>query len=29
MLLCYSLIDATHKDVDVLLLLSNSAYYVA
>ncbi|XP_066535600.1 phosphatidylinositide phosphatase SAC2 [Hoplias malabaricus] len=24
-----SLIDATHKDVDVLLLLSNSAYYVA
>ncbi|POI21081.1 hypothetical protein CIB84_015172, partial [Bambusicola thoracicus] len=23
------LIDATHKDVDVLLLLSNSAYYVA
>lgn len=25
----FSLIDATHKDVDVLLLLSNSAYYVA
>ncbi|XP_051656339.1 phosphatidylinositide phosphatase SAC2 isoform X2 [Manacus candei] len=24
-----SLIDATHRDVDVLLLLSNSAYYVA
>ncbi|XP_068022221.1 phosphatidylinositide phosphatase SAC2 isoform X2 [Melanerpes formicivorus] len=24
-----SLIDATHKDVDVLLLLSNCAYYVA
>nr|XP_056705917.1 phosphatidylinositide phosphatase SAC2 [Euleptes europaea] len=24
-----SLVDATHKDVDVLLLLSNSAYYVA
>uniref|UniRef100_A0AAY4C6S2 Inositol polyphosphate-5-phosphatase F n=1 Tax=Denticeps clupeoides TaxID=299321 RepID=A0AAY4C6S2_9TELE len=24
-----SLIDATHKDVDVLLLLSNNAYYVA
>ncbi|XP_034993179.2 phosphatidylinositide phosphatase SAC2 [Zootoca vivipara] len=24
-----SLADATHKDVDVLLLLSNSAYYVA
>ncbi|XP_038614421.1 phosphatidylinositide phosphatase SAC2 isoform X1 [Tachyglossus aculeatus] len=24
-----SLTDATHKDVDVLLLLSNSAYYVA
>uniref|UniRef100_A0A8C4T3X1 Inositol polyphosphate-5-phosphatase F n=1 Tax=Erpetoichthys calabaricus TaxID=27687 RepID=A0A8C4T3X1_ERPCA len=24
-----SLIDATHKDVDVLLLLSNAAYYVA
>ncbi|CAM4583765.1 unnamed protein product [Lepidochelys olivacea] len=24
-----SLIDATHKDVDVLLLLSNSSYYVA
>ncbi|XP_029466384.1 phosphatidylinositide phosphatase SAC2-like [Rhinatrema bivittatum] len=24
-----SLIDATHKDVDVLLLLSNSAYYIA
>ncbi|XP_061491816.1 phosphatidylinositide phosphatase SAC2 isoform X1 [Rhineura floridana] len=24
-----SLIDATHKDVDVLLLLSNTAYYVA
>uniref|UniRef100_A0A2I3GGG2 Inositol polyphosphate-5-phosphatase F n=1 Tax=Nomascus leucogenys TaxID=61853 RepID=A0A2I3GGG2_NOMLE len=23
------LIDATHRDVDVLLLLSNSAYYVA
>lgn len=28
-LLYCSLIDATHKDVDVLLLLSNSAYYVA
>uniref|UniRef100_A0A674K068 Inositol polyphosphate-5-phosphatase F n=1 Tax=Terrapene triunguis TaxID=2587831 RepID=A0A674K068_9SAUR len=27
--LFYSLIDATHKDVDVLLLLSNSSYYVA
>lgn len=25
----FSLIDATHRDVDVLLLLSNSAYYVA
>lgn len=25
----FSLIDATHKDVDVLLLLSNCAYYVA
>ncbi|PNJ65436.1 INPP5F isoform 3 [Pongo abelii] len=24
-----TLIDATHRDVDVLLLLSNSAYYVA
>uniref|UniRef100_A0A2D4J751 SAC domain-containing protein n=3 Tax=Micrurus lemniscatus lemniscatus TaxID=129467 RepID=A0A2D4J751_MICLE len=24
-----SLIDATHRDVDVLLLLSNSAYYIA
>ncbi|XP_025961321.2 phosphatidylinositide phosphatase SAC2 [Dromaius novaehollandiae] len=24
-----SLVDATHKDVDVLLLLSNSAYYMA
>ncbi|XP_069468044.1 phosphatidylinositide phosphatase SAC2 isoform X2 [Ambystoma mexicanum] len=24
-----SIIDATHKDVDVLLLLSNSAYYMA
>lgn len=32
LLYCFSsvsLIDATHKDVDVLLLLSNSAYYVA
>lgn len=25
----FSLIDAAHRDVDVLLLLSNSAYYVA
>nr|XP_035979702.1 phosphatidylinositide phosphatase SAC2 isoform X5 [Halichoerus grypus] len=25
----HDLIDATHRDVDVLLLLSNSAYYVA
>lgn len=24
-----SLTDAAHRDVDVLLLLSNSAYYVA
>jgi hypothetical protein len=27
--LLISLIDATSKDVDVLLLLSNSAYYIA
>lgn len=24
-----SLVDATNKDVDVLLLLSNKAYYIA
>jgi hypothetical protein len=25
----YSLTDAAHRDVEVLLLLSNAAYYVA
>lgn len=29
LLLPFSLIDATNKDVDVLLLLSDKAYYIA